>query len=94
MTAGECLFRVERMRGLDRESDVPLSQQLAAILRARILSGEIPPHRALPSRKTLCEEWDIAAGTADKAIGILRKEGLVRTVFGLGIFTTDPADRG
>ena len=95
MTAVQWLPRVGHMpEPLDRQSKVPLSQQIAAILRAQIQSGEIPPGRALPSRKTIEQEYGVAAGTADKAVRILRDEGLVETSFGLGIFVVDPADRG
>ena len=79
---------------LDRESKIPASQQIAAIIRAQIQAGEIPPGRAIPSRKTIEQEFGVAAGTADKAVKILRDEGLVETSFGLGIFVTDPRDRG
>jgi DNA-binding GntR family transcriptional regulator len=79
---------------LNRKSKVPLSRQIAAILRAQIQSGEISPGEAIPSRKTIMQSYEVAAGTADKAVRILRDEGLVETSFGLGIFVTDPDDDG
>ena len=81
------------MPELDRESDVPLSRQLAEVLRARILAGEIPPHRALPSRTRLQQEYGVAAGTVDKALRILKAERLVKMTFGLGHFVTGPEER-
>jgi len=72
---------------------VPLSRQIAAILREQILSGQIAPHRALPSRKTICEEYGVASATADKAVRILKAEGLVKTVFGLGHFSVGEDER-
>jgi len=34
------------------------------------------------------QEYSVAGGTVDKAIAILRDEGLVRTVIGRGIYVT------
>lgn len=79
------------MPELDRESETPLSRQIAAILREQILSGEL--RRALPSRKTIMQEYGVASATADKAVRILKAEGLVRTSFGLGNFVIPPEER-
>ncbi len=74
---------------IDHEGDVPVYVQLADILRARIESGELAPRRPIPSKRTLMQEYGVAGGTIDKAIGILRDEGLVRTVTGRGIYVVD-----
>jgi GntR family transcriptional regulator len=74
---------------IDHDSDVPVYVQLSDILRARIESGELPPRRAVPSKRMLMQDYGVAGGTVDKAIGILRSEGLVRTVTGRGIFVTE-----
>lgn len=74
-------------------SDVPLYLQLAAILRERILSGEIPPTQALPSKRELRAQYQVAANTVQKAMDVLREEGLTRSVRGLGVFPTYPEDR-
>jgi GntR family transcriptional regulator len=73
---------------IDHEGDVPVYIQLADILRARIQSGELAPRRPVPSKRSLMQEYGVAGGTIDKAIGILREEGLVRTVIGRGIYVT------
>ena len=75
------------------EGDVPVYVQLASILRARIESGELPPRRAVPSKRMLMQEFGIAGGTVGKAIDILRGEGLVRTVTGRGIYVVPPSER-
>lgn len=62
--------------------------QLAAILRARIGSGELPPGRALPSRERLAAEFGVARGTVERALAVLREEGLVATTFGRGVYVT------
>jgi GntR family transcriptional regulator len=79
---------------LDYDDREPLYRQLAEILRARIESGEIPPRRALPSKKALMQQYGISARTVDSAMDILREEGLIETVIGKGLYVTDrPAQR-
>jgi GntR family transcriptional regulator len=87
----ECLPAVSTLDHveIDRYSDVPPWRQLADELRRQILSGEIPPHRPIPSKKTLTQTYGVAGATVDKAIRQLKDEGLVRTVMGMGIFVTD-----
>ncbi|MEV4672153.1 GntR family transcriptional regulator [Actinomadura sp. NPDC049382] len=78
------------MPSIDRESRIPPSRQIANDLRERIVSGEIPPGRRIPSLTELEQEWDVARDTLRKAVGILRDEGLVETVQGLGVFVVEP----
>jgi GntR family transcriptional regulator len=73
---------------IDPESGTPIYLQLAAILRGQIQCGEIPVDRALPSVKVLVQTYGVAQGTAEKAVGVLRDEGLVHTVIGRGVFVT------
>ena len=69
----------------------PVYRQLAAILRARILSGRIEAGRAVPSEKQLEQEFGVSRTTARKAIALLRDvEGLVVTVAGRGTYVADP----
>ena len=74
-------------------SDVPVYQQLAAILRGKIDSGEIPPRRAIPSKRTLTEEYSVSPGTVERAVQALRAEGYRRTVLGRGLFVRPPEER-
>ena len=41
----------------------------------------------------LMQEFGIAGGIVDKAIDVLRGEGLVRTVTGRGIYVVPPSER-
>ena len=66
---------------------MPVYLQLAAILRAMIKSGEIGPDRPLPAVKRLVQRYGVAQGTAEKAVRVLKDEGLVRTMRGKGIYT-------
>jgi DNA-binding GntR family transcriptional regulator len=73
--------------------DVPRYQQLAAILRDQIASGELQAHAPIPSKRMLRQQYGLAGNTIDKAVDVLRSEGLVKTVMGLGIFVVAPEDR-
>jgi DNA-binding GntR family transcriptional regulator len=54
-------------------------RQIAAIFRARIESGELPPGARLPSIRSISQEYQVAATTAQKVIEGLRGEDLVVT---------------
>ncbi len=71
---------------IDHEGDIPVYLQLAAILRGQIERGELAPRRPLPSINRLSQEYGIARGSAEKAVQVLRDEGLVRTVIGRGVY--------
>jgi len=71
--------------GLD-QPDVPKYQQLAAIIRAQILSGDLPERQPVPSELYLQQQYDIARDTVRHSMAVLREEGYVRTVRGLGTF--------
>lgn len=71
---------------IDHFSDQPVYLQLAAVLRQMIESGEIAPRNPLPSINTLVQRYELSAGTVEKALGVLRAEGLVRTVPGRGVY--------
>ena len=71
---------------VDPDSATTVYVQVANILRARIESGELLPDRPVPSESQLQQEFGVARGTARKAIGVLREEGLVVTVMGRGSY--------
>jgi GntR family transcriptional regulator len=73
------------------DSAEPPYRQLAAILRARIESGEISIR--LPGEKSLVQESGLAQGTVRKAIALLREAGLVRTVPGWGTYIIPEDER-
>ena len=72
---------------LDRE-DVPKYLQLASIVREQIKSGELGPRRAAPSELYLSQRYGIARDTVRKAMGLLREQGYVYVVRGLGTFVS------
>jgi GntR family transcriptional regulator len=60
--------------------------QLAAMLRARIGSGELAPNQPIPSESTLMRQYGVARETARKAMHTLVAEGLVYVVQGRGAY--------
>jgi DNA-binding GntR family transcriptional regulator len=78
---------------LDFEGKEPLYRQLAAELRRMIDSGEIPPGRRLPSKKAIVQQYGVSQNTAERALAILKDEGLIETSMGRGLFVVPPEDR-
>jgi GntR family transcriptional regulator len=78
---------------VDHGSDVPPYRQLAAILKAEIVSGELAPRSPLPSITRLQQEHGLAKGTVRKAIQLLVEEGYVRVEPGWGTFVVPEGKR-
>ena len=78
---------------IDPDSDVPRYQQLASLLRRQIEDGTIAERRPLPSKRTMRQQYGVSAGTIDKAMNLLRAEGLIKTVLGLGLYVVARGDR-
>jgi GntR family transcriptional regulator len=70
----------------------PVYRQLAAILRARILTRRIQPGHVIPSENQLQQEYGISRNTSRRAIALLRDEGLVVTVAGRGTYVVSEAE--
>lgn len=69
-------------------------RQLAAILRERITSGQIPVGRKIPSQMELEQESGLSRSTVKKALDVLKEEGLIVSSPGRGMYVTDGgADR-
>ena len=69
---------------LDHDSPEALYVQLAGLLRERIRRGELTGR--IPSAKSLAQQYEVANGTAERALAILREEGLIRSAIGRGHF--------
>jgi GntR family transcriptional regulator len=78
---------------IDHEGRTPKYVQLAAILRGQIERGEFPPDRPIPTKKALQQTYGVSQGTAERAVDLLRQEGLVETSFGRGVFVVPPNER-
>jgi GntR family transcriptional regulator len=75
---------------ITRGTPVPPYLQLAAIIRGQITSGELAPGQQLPSALALAGEYRVSVPTARKALGVLKREGLVTGVAGYGTFVAQP----
>jgi DNA-binding GntR family transcriptional regulator len=77
---------------LDYEGDIPLYRQLADLLRGQIKSGAIPPRRPIPSKRYLTETYGVSAGTVERALDVLKADGMLKTVMGRGLYVTDRSE--
>jgi GntR family transcriptional regulator len=77
----------DKRRRTDSEA-VPAYQALAAELRERIISGEFPPERKLPTEAELAFAHDLSRQTVRQAFAELVAESLVYRVAGRGTFAT------
>lgn len=66
--------------------------QVADWLRGQIEDGTIGPGEAIPSKKALRARFGISGQTVDRAVQILKDEGLVHTAWELGIFVIPEQD--
>jgi GntR family transcriptional regulator len=66
--------------------------ELAEILRAQIVSGDIPPGQRLPSETMLAQTYGVATKTARAALMMLRNEGLAAHVRGYGVVVREPVE--
>lgn len=64
-------------------ADLPYLR-IVAELRRRIVEGELQVGDRLPSTRKLAGEWRVAIATATRALSMLRQEGLVRALPGVG----------
>ncbi|MEV0616212.1 winged helix-turn-helix domain-containing protein [Nonomuraea sp. NPDC050404] len=77
---------------VDHHDPTPIYRQIAAILKAKILSGEYQPRQVLPSELQLQQEHGVARATVRHAIEALRDEGLVYTLPQRGTYVS-PRDQ-
>ena len=71
---------------VDLDRTRPIWRQIAAIIKGRIDDGTYPAGSKVPSVVDISTEFEVAASTAQKVLGHLKTEGLVRTEVGLGSF--------
>jgi GntR family transcriptional regulator len=74
--------------GVDHDAEQPPYLQVAALLRERIRSGQLPPGGRVPSISYLMQEYAIARNNARRAISVLADEGLVVVRQGWGTFVS------
>lgn len=72
---------------IDHDSATPLYVQVADLLRQQIKDGTLVAR--LPSVKSLSQEHGISHITAEKALAVLRDEGIIHSVIGKGYYVAE-----
>jgi DNA-binding GntR family transcriptional regulator len=72
---------------------VPKYQQLAELIRQRILDGTYLTGEQLPPEVTLMQESGYSRDTVRSAVKVLRETGWVTVTHGLGTFVNPPEMR-
>lgn len=75
-------------RGVDPLDPTPRYVQIANLLRAEIACGQ--PGDRLPSEPTLVQRYGVARATVGKAYALLKEEGLVVAIPGIGWHIAEP----
>jgi GntR family transcriptional regulator / MocR family aminotransferase len=71
---------------LDRQSAVPLYQQIEEYLRQGILSGSLAPETRLPASRQLAHDLGVNRITVENAYAELETEGLIYSKMGSGTY--------
>lgn len=79
------------MQLLDPQDPRRPNEQIAAAIRAAILTGELKPGERLPAGKELAEYFGVQRATVANAMRKLSDEGFVRSVTGSGVYVRDQA---
>ncbi|WP_049577164.1 GntR family transcriptional regulator [Nocardiopsis sp. SBT366] len=69
---------------MDAEDGLSPYERIVADIRADIDSGELPPGCRVPSTREITRRWGVAMATATKALSVLRREGRVEALRGVG----------
>lgn len=69
---------------VDRNSPQPYYLQIAAVLRARVASGEYAPGHPMPSEQEMTAEFGVTRATVRNALRQLRDARIIRTERGKG----------
>lgn len=67
-------------------SKIPITYQLAQLLRAEIMRGTYPPGSRLPTELQLGDEYKVSVITVQRALRELEDEGLIERFRGRGTF--------
>ena len=71
---------------LDRQSEIPLYQQIGAYLRQAILSGNLSANIRLPACRQLANDLGVNRSTVENAYSALEADGLVFSRMGSGTY--------
>ena len=75
---------------LDRQSAVPLYQQIEAYVRQGILSGSLAADTRLPASRQLARDLGVNRITVENAYAVLETDGLIYSRMGSGTYVLPP----
>ena len=81
-------------RKIDRDSPLPLHEQVAAEIRRAIADGEAKPGERMPPARDLAAVLGVNANTVLRALRQLREEGLLEFRRGRGITVAGTPESG
>lgn len=64
----------------------PVYIQLADIIRRRIQAGDFAEGRVISSQSEMVTQYGVSRGSVSKAMAVLQREGLIKSVKGKGIY--------
>lgn len=76
------------MGKLNKESSVPLYQQLMEVIQNQILNGELKENDRIPTEIELSREYDVSRITVRKAVELLVEEEILIKRQGIGTFVS------
>jgi GntR family transcriptional regulator len=79
---------------LNSDTFAPAYFQLAEILHARIMNGELRPGDRIPSESELSKQYGLSRMTVRRSISSLVEKGLLRSEQGRGTFVMNPKVEG
>src|SRR5215213_8894259 len=82
ITNGDLKMRIP----LDRQSDIPLYQQIGNYLKNTILSGALAAETRLPAYRQLAQDLGVNRTTVENAYAMLEADGLVFSRMGSGTY--------
>ena len=74
---------------LDRQSSVPIFVQVKAVIDAALESGDLPPHRRIPSERELSIAFGVSRMTIRQALLEMIGEGSLYTRSGKGTYVAE-----
>ncbi|WP_248966019.1 GntR family transcriptional regulator [Sphaerisporangium perillae] len=75
---------------MTKKTDVrPRHQQIAAEIRALIMSGDLAPGTRLPTTQQLMAQYSVTSQTVQRTLNVLKDEGFVVGRAGVGVYVRD-----
>jgi GntR family transcriptional regulator / MocR family aminotransferase len=75
---------------IDRNSEIPIYQQIEAFLRQNIVSGQLESNTRLPATRQLAHHLGINRITVESAYAALEADGLIQSRRGSGTYVLPP----